>query len=72
MCKLPLFLILQLGTGYDNTTVRLREVASQTISGSRVDVGDTFTFELAVDLAHVINPADLNVEIFGMEPDEGL
>ena len=34
-------------------------------------MGDSFTFEFAVDLAHVEDPATLKVEVFGLEKSQG-
>lgn len=57
----------------DATNFTLVEVASQTISSSMVDVGDSFTFEVVVDLPGIIvaNKSDMVIEIFGLDADSG-
>ena len=59
--------------GHDNIDVTMTEVASQSHGVSSVDIGDSFTYELAIDLSgiHVGEKADLVIEIFAMDENNG-
>ena len=63
--------LFQLGTTLDQMTLNMVEVASQTISATEVDYGDSFTFEAEIDIPGILalNKSDLNVELFALNPD---
>ena len=51
----------------------MEEVASQTRGEFEVDVGDSFTFRATIDLPGIsaAEKADLNIEVFAINPDDG-
>ena len=55
-------------------TLNMVEVASQTISATEVDYGDSFTFEAEIDIPGILalNKSDLTVELFALDPDQGV
>ncbi len=64
---------VQVGTTLDATQTTMEEVASQMISKTEVDNGDSITFEFKIDLPSVAveDRSDLNIEIFVMNPSVG-
>ena len=54
--------------------MNLTEVASQAIAADQADIGDSWTFELTLDLPGVAaeDSKDLRVEIFGLDPTGGV
>ncbi len=68
------FATLQTGTTLDQAIFKFDDVASQVISATQIDVGDSYTFRVELDLPQV--PADqrsdLKVEIFALTADQGL
>ena len=55
--------------------MHLTEVASQAIAADQADIGDSWTFELTIDLPPGIAVEDskeLRVEIFGLDPTGGV
>ncbi len=63
-----------MGTSLDDTIVTLTEVASQAISATKVDNGDSFTFEYVVDLPSIVveDRGDLKIEVFAVDPSVGV
>ena len=61
------------GHGHDAIDVTMTEVASQSHGVSSVDIGDSFTYELVIDLSGIAvgDKADLVVEIFAMDQNNG-
>ena len=61
------------GHGHDNIVVTMSEVASQSHGVSSVDIGDSFTYELVIDLSGIAvgEKADLAIEIFAMDQNNG-
>ena len=51
----------------------MTEIASQTISPTEVDIGDSFTFRVTLDLPAIpaAAKADLTFELFGLDPADG-
>ena len=51
----------------------MAEVASQAISSTQVDIGDSFTFEVEMDIPGISieDKSDLKVEVFGIDPAKG-
>ena len=54
--------------------MNLTEVASQAIAADQAGIGDSWTFELMIDLPGVAveDYKDLKVEIFGLDPTAGV
>ncbi|TRY70980.1 hypothetical protein TCAL_11101 [Tigriopus californicus] len=61
-----------LGNDLSEITLHMIEKASQTISSTEVNLGDSFTFEAVLDLPRISieNKSDLNIEIFSLDPEE--
>ena len=61
------------GHGHDAIDVTMTEVASQSHGVSSVDIGDSFTYELVIDLSGIAvgDKADLVIEIFAMDQNNG-
>ena len=62
-------------TGFIFTVMHLTEVASQGIAADQADIGDSWTFELTINLPPGIAVEDskeLRVEIFGLDPAGGV
>ena len=53
-----LYLLTQTGTTWDDLKVNLTEVSRQAVSESAVDIGNSFTYELILDLP-IIAKADM-------------
>ncbi len=53
----------------DDAKVTMTEVASQAISATQVDSGDSFTYEFVLDLPSVTaeDRSDLKIEIFATD-----
>ena len=53
--------------------ITMTEVASMTRGENEVDVGDSFTFRAEIDLPGIAaaDKADLNIEVFAINPDLG-
>jgi hypothetical protein len=58
-----------LGNDYNSTLFTMLEVASQTINESLVDIGDSFTFQVTIDLPgiDIDDKADVSFEIFAID-----
>eukprot|EP00094_Tigriopus_californicus_P011496 TCALIF_11101-PA protein Name:"Protein of unknown function" AED:0.09 eAED:0.09 QI:0/0.77/0.73/0.95/0.48/0.58/46/1495/2737 len=65
---------MKLGNDLSEITLHMIEKASQTISSTEVNLGDSFTFEAVLDLPRISieNKSDLNIEIFSLDPEEGV
>lgn len=61
------------GHGHDAIVVAMTELASQSHGVSSVDIGDSFTYELEIDLSGIAvgDKADLVIEIFAMDQNNG-
>ena len=61
------------GHGHDAIDVTMTEVASQSHGVSSVDIGDSFTYEIVIDLSGIAvgDKADLVIEIFAMDQNNG-
>ena len=62
-----------IGYGHDSINVSMTEVASQSHGVNQVDIGDSFTYELVIDLSGIPvgEKADMVIEIFAMDQNNG-
>ena len=62
-----------IGHGHDSINVSMTEVASQSHGVNQVDIGDSFTYELVIDLSGIPvgEKADMVIEIFAMDQNNG-
>ena len=65
--------IFQLGTTLDSMTVNISEVARQAVSDVAVDIGNSFTYQVVVDLPSVAAASSLNAtaEFFSVSATTG-
>ncbi len=63
-----------MGTSLDDVSITLEEIASQTHGQHNMDVGDSYTFKGVIDLPaiKVEDKADVKIEIFVIDPEDGL
>ena len=61
------------GAAIEDSMFKLTEVASQTIAADQAEFGDSWTFELVIDLPQLDNTdmTDIKIELFGLDPDYG-
>ena len=62
------------GVAIDDTMFKLTEVASQTIAADQAEFGDSWTFELVIELPQIDATdfwSDLKIELFGLDPEYG-
>ena len=63
------------GAAVEDAMFKLTEVASQTIAADQAEFGDSWTFELAIELPQ-LDPSsdmtDIRIELFGLDPEYGL
>ncbi len=66
-------MIFKAGTTLDDIVVTMTEIASQTRGPTVVDIGDSFTYELVIDLSGIAigQKSDLAIEIFAMDATNG-
>ena len=59
---------------FGSGSLNLTEVASEAIAADLADVGDSWTFELTIDLPGVAveDNRDLKVELFGLDAAKGV
>ena len=62
------------GASIEDYMFSLTEVASQTIAADQAEFGDSWTFELVIDLPilDIGDMTDIKIELFGLDPDYGL
>ena len=62
------------GAAIEDTMFSLTEVASETVAADQAELGDSWTFELAIELPQLDSGdmADIKIELFGLDPDYGL
>ena len=62
------------GASIEDYMFSLTEVASQTIAADQAEFGDSWTFELVIDLPilDTSDMTDIKIELFGLDPDYGL
>ena len=62
------------GASIEDYMFSLMEVASQTIAADQAEFGDSWTFELVIDLPilDTSDMTDIKIELFGLDPDYGL
>jgi hypothetical protein len=62
------------GTSLDAMTVNLTEVSRQAVSSSAVDIGNSFTYNLIVDLPAIAANASLDIgaEFFAVNTVTGM
>ena len=62
------------GAAIEDSMFKLTEVASQTIAADQAEFGDSWTFELVIDLPQLdsTDMSDIKIELFGLDPDYGL
>ena len=55
-----------MGTSVDAITINLTELSRQAISENAVDIGNSFTYQLVIDLPAIdaVNSTDFSVEFF--------
>ena len=70
-----ILLFSQAGYDLDDAVFTMTEISSQTTgaTATAVDIGDSFTYNMRLDLpgVDVSAKSDLSVEIFGMMPGQG-
>lgn len=61
------------GDSMDDIIINMNEVASETVAADEADMGDSWTFELVIDLPKISleDKSDIKVELFGLDPDTG-
>ena len=61
------------GAGVEDSMFKLTEVASQTIAADQAEFGDSWTFELVIDLPQLdqTDMTDIKIELFGLDPEYG-
>jgi hypothetical protein len=61
------------GTSLDAMSVNLTEVSRQAVSSSAVDIGNSFTYNLIIDLPAITanNSLDLSAEFFAVNTATG-
>jgi hypothetical protein len=61
------------GDSMDDIIINMNEVASETVAADEADMGDSWTFELVIDLPKITleDKSDIKVELFGLDPDTG-
>ncbi len=57
----------------EDSLFNMTEVASQTIAADQADIGDSWTFDIVLDLPGIaiVDKSDITVELFGLDPDYG-
>jgi hypothetical protein len=62
-----------MGTSADVLSVNMTEVSRQAVSTNAVDIGDSFNFQIVIDLPAIdaINSTDLTAEFFATSPLTG-
>ncbi len=62
-----------MGETLDNAIFGINVIASQTISDNEVEVGDSYTIEVHIDMPGITveDRSDLVVEVFAVRPDQG-
>lgn len=61
------------GTSMEDVIFSMTEIASQSLGGGNADIGDSFTYNVAVDLPDLSAEAtDIKMEIFAIEPTTGI
>ena len=49
----------------------MTETASQSLGSGNADIGDSFTYNVVVDLPHLSEATDITMEIFAIDPTTG-
>ncbi len=62
-----------MGTSVDAITVNLTTVSQQAVSENAVDIGNSFTYQLVIDLPAIdaANSTDFSLEFFAFSPLTG-
>eukprot|EP00094_Tigriopus_californicus_P011497 TCALIF_11102-PA protein Name:"Protein of unknown function" AED:0.05 eAED:0.05 QI:9/0.85/0.90/1/0.6/0.47/21/323/1445 len=62
------------GTNINDANFTFVEVASQTMGSMLVEIGDSFTFEVTIDLPGILDTkkSDMVIEIFGLDSSNGV